>query len=91
MEEKTKYFLETTAYGICTIIGISATILFTIQLKLILVILSIIFTLISIDNFFCGSHAKKCGFPIETHYVIPWKIKKQQIYKTTKSLGRWKK
>lgn len=75
MDGKTKYFLETFAYGICFILGVVSLIYFSIQKSLFLSLLSLIFAYVSIDNFFCGSHAKKCGFPIRSHYILPWKIK----------------
>lgn len=79
MDEKTKYFFETTAYGVCFLIGVFFSFFFLFNWSLILFTLSLIFTIISIDNFFCGSHAKKCGFPVETHYVLPWNLKTSKI------------
>lgn len=75
-----KYKLKTHTYTATFILGI-AWIGYTLYTQQwILLILGTLFTLVSLDNIFCGLHAKACGYSVNSHYVIPpfWKGQKPE-------------
>jgi len=71
MDRLKKYKLKTYAYILTTLIGILWTTYTVIHANILLATLGVLFMLISLDNVFCGAHAKVCGYNVNSHYVIP--------------------
>ncbi len=65
------YVIETLAYGVFSLFAFTGLIYFLFIKDYFLVFLSIIALLVSLDNFFCSSRTKKCGFSVRKHFIIP--------------------
>ena len=76
------YVATTIIYGILGIAGIVWTIASAILRDYLLLGLGLIFAYVSFDNFFCGTHARSCGYKIEGHYIIPPFMKKITLKKS---------
>ncbi len=68
---KTKYVVMTGVYGTVAVLAVIATVYFAVQLRFFLALIMALIVYVALDNFFCGSHAKKCGYEVAGHYVIP--------------------
>jgi hypothetical protein len=71
MEAYKKYILSTILYGICAMMGIISSIYSIIHYNLLIIIISLLFIYVSVDNFFCSSRAKACNRAAATHYMMP--------------------
>lgn len=71
------YVLYTILYGVIGLVGLVLSIVFLIQERYILVGIGFLIFLISMDNFFCNSRAKKCGIKTTGHYSLPEFLKRK--------------
>jgi hypothetical protein len=78
MDNYQKYILSTFLYGLCFVIGVIAALFFIYERSFFLAFLGVLFAYVSLDNFFCGSRAKTCGFAVKEHYIAPWNLKKSK-------------
>jgi hypothetical protein len=65
------YVATTILYGILGVVGIGGAIVSGVIQQYFILGLSLIFSYVAFDNFFCGTHARSCGYRAEGHYVIP--------------------
>lgn len=66
-----QYVIGTVAYGIAALAGILGGVYFLLKQQWLLVVVFVLITYVALDNFFCGTHLKKCGMPVTRHYVMP--------------------
>lgn len=71
MDALTKYKLTTGIYALCFLFGVVMSIISLLQEKWIVFLIALAFAYVGLDNTFCGTHAKVCGYHVKTHYVIP--------------------
>jgi len=65
------YVLWTVLYGVLAIAGIVGAVFFFLEKDWFLFVVNLLIVYVAADNFFCGTHLKKCGIPVQSHYVIP--------------------
>jgi len=75
MEPKTKYKISTTAYGLVAFTGLLLIVASLLRNEYLGAIIGLLMTLVAIDNFFCGTRAKACGYSAQKHYINPFKVK----------------
>lgn len=71
------YVISTIGYGIFAILGLLGVIYFGITKQFTLFFLGLAVFGIALDNFFCGSRAKKHGFKAKSLYVVPSFLRKK--------------
>ena len=71
MDNVTAYKIKTGLYALSALVGLIWAGIAFFQQSWILFVLGVAFAGIATDNVFCGSHAKVCGYDVDSHYVWP--------------------
>jgi len=71
MDPYKKYVLTTSTYGVIALLGIISAILFLIQGRWFLFIISLGIIYVGLDNFFCSDRCKVIGIKPKSHYTLP--------------------
>jgi hypothetical protein len=65
------YVISTIGYMICAGLGLGSAIYFAMSHRWFLFVIALLFTYVSVDNFFCGTRLAKTGCPVHKHYILP--------------------
>lgn len=71
MSLKARYVLTTSLYAACAIAGAVFLICSIVAKQWVLALIFVAFTLVALDNVFCGDHCRIAGYSAKGHYVVP--------------------
>lgn len=65
------YRAETMLYGLVAIVAAIGAVAFALGRRWIVALVCIAMVLVALDNFFCGTRARACGYKAKGHYILP--------------------
>ena len=72
-----KYVMTTSIYGIIGILGIISAVLFIIDQRWFLLLISLAIIYVGFDNFFCSDRCLVVGIKAKGHYTLPPFLKRK--------------
>lgn len=77
--KRSSYIATTIINGAFGVFGLAWAVFAAVIGRYFISVLGLIFSYVAFDNFFCGAHARSCGYRAKGHYVIPPFLKKVRI------------